>query len=96
MPRTVLEHTQRSADRKRTTARRWRVRLFGNTDLEVAGELIARAFRGDYPIETDSLAGLVILGRNRQFTTPNEILSFVEPVTSELESKLNACETDRK
>jgi hypothetical protein len=64
--------------------------------LEVVGELIAKALRGDYPIETDSVAGLVMLERERQFAAPNEILSFVERAISELESKLNTCETHRK
>ena len=62
------------------------------TDLVI--ELITKAFRGNYPIETESVGAVLMFGSARQFSTANEILSFVEPMISELENKLTACETD--
>jgi restriction system protein len=66
----------------------------GDHVINLASELIAKAFRGIYPVEVDSMVGLAIFGGARQFFTTNEILSFVEPKIAELEARLNACETN--
>jgi restriction system protein len=63
--------------------------------IELASELMTRAFRGSYPVEIDSV-GLFILERKHRFSSTDEILSFVEPMIAELETKLRACETDRE
>ena len=63
--------------------------------IELANELITRAFRGNYPVEIDC-TGVFILERVHRFSSANEILSFVEPMIAELETKLNAIETNRK
>lgn len=60
--------------------------------IELASELIAKAFRGSYPVEIDSLGAVLMMGRARQFSTEKEILSFVEPMITELETRLTACE----
>jgi restriction system protein len=69
---------------------------FASHVFDVASELITKSFRGAYPIEVDSLGGMVILGRARQFSNANEILSFIEPMIAELETKLALCETSPK
>jgi hypothetical protein len=63
----------------------------GDQIINLCSELLARAFRGTYPIELDSLAGLMIAGVGRQFFEVGELLSFVEAKTAELESKIDAC-----
>ncbi len=65
----------------------------GDWVINLASELIAKAFRGNYPIEADSLGALVMFGSARQLSTANEVLSIVEPMISELEMRLTACET---
>jgi restriction system protein len=65
----------------------------GDQVINFASELIAKAFRGIYPVEVDSLLGLVMFGGAHQFSTANEILSFLEPKIAELETRLNARET---
>ncbi len=62
--------------------------------IDLASELIAKAFRGVYPVEVESLAGLWLFRGQRQFHTASEVLSFLEPKIAELEDKLNACETN--
>lgn len=64
--------------------------------IDLASELIAKAFRGSYPIEIDSLAAVFMLETPRQFSTAKEVLSFVEPIVSELETKLTACDNNRE
>jgi hypothetical protein len=64
--------------------------------IGIASELIAKAFRGSYPIEADGLGALVMFGSARHFSTASEILSYLEPLIAEFETRLAACETDRK
>jgi len=47
----------------------------GTHVIDIAGELIAKAFRGSYPVEVDGLGALAMFGSVRQFSTANEILS---------------------
>lgn len=68
----------------------------GTTVIDLATELISKAFRGAYPIELGSVVALVMLGKGRQFSRANEILSLIEPMISELEAKLTACENNSK
>jgi restriction system protein len=68
----------------------------GNHLIDLASELIAKAFRGVYPVEVESLAGLWLFQSQRQFHTASEVLSFLEPKIAELEEKLNVCETNLK
>ena len=64
----------------------------GDHAINLASELVAKAFRGTYPVEVDSMVGFAIFGVERQFSTSNEIFTFVEPIINELETKLVACD----
>jgi restriction system protein len=59
--------------------------------IELSSELTTKALRGSYPIVVDGMSGLIFLGP-RQFSTPDEILSLVDPLLAELEKKLTECE----
>jgi restriction system protein len=63
----------------------------GDHVINLASELVAKAFRGIYPVEVDSIVGFAIFGVERQFSTANEIFTFVESSINELETKLVAC-----
>jgi restriction system protein len=63
--------------------------------IELASELMTRAFRGIYPVEIESV-GVLILEHVHRFSSASEILSFVEPMIAELETKLKACEAGRE
>jgi hypothetical protein len=63
--------------------------------IEVGKELTTKSFRGNFPVATESLAGLVMVGGARHFSTASEILSFLEPMIADLETRLTACETGR-
>lgn len=62
--------------------------------IDLAGELVSRAFRGTYPVDSNTLGGLAAVGLARQFATAEEIVSFVEPMVADLEEKLTTCETN--
>jgi restriction system protein len=64
--------------------------------LDLASELIAKAFRGIYPIEAESLGAMLIFGGVREFSTAPEVVSLVEPMIAELEAKLAPFKTNRK
>jgi restriction system protein len=64
----------------------------GDHVSELANQILAKAFRGSYPFEIDSLQALAMLGAPRQFRTANEIVSLVEPMIAELEEKIATCE----
>jgi restriction system protein len=64
--------------------------------IDIASDLIARAFRGCYPVEIDSLAALVMFGSPRRFASADEILSLIGPMIAEVETKLGICETNRE
>ena len=60
----------------------------GARALEICGELITRAFRGVYPFGPDSLQALVQFGKDRQFQSPEELISTILTMVEELEGKL--------
>jgi restriction system protein len=66
----------------------------GDQVIKLANQILAKAFRGSYPVEIDSVQALVILGDSRQFSTANEIVSLVEPMIAILEAKLATCEAN--
>ena len=55
--------------------------------LELASDLLTKAFRGTYPIGT-ALEALVTLGFPREFLTSEDVLAVLEPMSAELEGKL--------
>jgi hypothetical protein len=63
----------------------------GNVVVELVNDLLAKALRGSYPFTLDSMQASVIFGEDRQFTSVEEILSVVEPMIDDLESRLAAC-----
>jgi hypothetical protein len=60
----------------------------GARTVEFAEELLTKAFRGVYPIECDSLSAIVMSGGPREFVTPEEVLTFLEPMIGDLEKRL--------
>ena len=64
----------------------------GDMLVNFASELVAKAFRGVYPLEMDSTAALCLLGGERKFANVSEVLSVIEPLVTDLERKLTACE----
>ena len=60
--------------------------------IELAGDLLAKAFRGAYPIQSETLAALCTPGFEHQFTAAEELVSAVEPMIADLEARLNAYE----
>lgn len=64
--------------------------------LELCGDLIARAFRGVYPFQSETLASFVAFGKDKQYTSPDEVVSIVAPMVEEFEQKLSKAITALK
>jgi restriction system protein len=60
----------------------------GTNALDIATELLSKAFRGTYPISAESVAA-VTEGIPNLFKTAEEIVAVVEPLLITLESKLD-------
>lgn len=56
--------------------------------IEAASELLARAFRGLYPIETDSMHRFTVPGLPERFHSDKDVVAALEPLLSDLETKL--------
>jgi hypothetical protein len=64
----------------------------GDHVVAVASELLSKAFRGMFPVETESLAGMAILGEPKVFANAVELAYFVQSAIVDLETKLDTCE----
>jgi restriction system protein len=62
----------------------------GARTIELCADLLTRAFRGIYPFQSDTLAAVVLFGRDKHFQSPKEVMDLVQEKVSELENKLDA------
>lgn len=64
----------------------------GNHTIDFCRELLARAFRGVYPIKIENIYSYIHSTIPNQFNSVEEVVSIVEGLIEELESKLAGCE----
>lgn len=64
----------------------------GARTIELVTDLLAKAFRGTYPVESETIAAFGTPGFPRQFATVEELVSAVEPMIEDLEAKLERFE----
>lgn len=64
--------------------------------IDLACDLLLKAFRGAYPIKSDTLAALTTPGFERQFESAEDVFSAVEPLISDLEAKLRQAEANKE
>ncbi|MYL83438.1 restriction endonuclease [Desulfovibrio aerotolerans] len=62
----------------------------GDHIVRCCSALLARAFRGIYPFQSDSLEEVVLFGEDKIFESSKEVIEIVEKLTGELEGKLDA------
>jgi hypothetical protein len=60
--------------------------------VAIANELLSKAFRGMFPVETESLAGMAIFGEPKVFSNAVQLADFVQSAIFDLETKLDVCE----
>ncbi|MBT9143794.1 MAG: hypothetical protein DDT32_02138 [Syntrophomonadaceae bacterium] len=60
--------------------------------IELVSDLLSRAFRGLYPIKSETLVAITTPGVPEQFASPEEVVAVVEPMVAELEARFNAFE----
>jgi hypothetical protein len=61
--------------------------------IELVCDLLSKAFRGTFPLRSETLAALCTPGFEHQFTTAEEVVSALEPLVAELEARLKRYET---
>ena len=66
----------------------------GTQVIELVGDLLSKAFRGTYPVESDTVGAFLIAGFPRRFTTAEELVSGIEPLVGDFEARLKAYETN--
>lgn len=64
--------------------------------IDCCSDLLARAFRGNYPFQSGSLEIFARFGNDKNFESPEEIIEIVEGLTKELEGRLDGYEHGRK
>jgi restriction system protein len=60
----------------------------GAVVVELAEEVLAKAFRGVFPIESDSMQAYAMWGGGRALSTPEEVLAVLQPMIEDLERRL--------
>lgn len=60
----------------------------GAREAELCLDLLTRAFRGTYPFQTASLPALVEFGKDKQFSSAEEVVEIVTSKVEELETKI--------
>lgn len=64
----------------------------GTRAINCCSDLLACAFRGAYPFQSDTLETLVRFGNGKTFQSPEEIIEIVEELVEGLEGRLDAYE----
>jgi restriction system protein len=64
--------------------------------IDYCSDLLAKAFRGVFPLEVENLLSSAYPDIPYEFTTPNEVVEELELLISELESKLDTYENGSK
>lgn len=67
----------------------------GARAVDCCRDLLARAFRGIYPFQSDSIEAFARFGKDKSFDSPEEIIGIVEELTVELEGRLDEYERSR-
>lgn len=68
----------------------------GKRAIDFCSELLTRAFRGTYPFQNDSLETVVRFGKFKIFESHDEVISIIENLTRELETKLDTYDANRQ
>lgn len=64
--------------------------------IDMCTDLLTRAFRGDYPFQSNEIEAFIQFGKDKNFESPKEIVELVEHRISELEEKLDYYESKVK
>lgn len=60
--------------------------------IEFASDMILKALRGTYPIQSETLAALTVPGLDQEFANAEQLVSVITPIVEDLDSKITACE----
>ncbi len=61
--------------------------------VELCRDLLARAFRGSYPIKSEDMRTFVFPSLSTEFYSSQELATAMEPMVTDLEERLTACES---
>lgn len=73
--------------------------ISGNSDIqertvELSFDLVTRAFRGIYPFQSDATPIVAEFGKDKQFSSAEEVIEIVAPRVDELEKKLQIAQAE--
>lgn len=61
----------------------------GDIIIKLCTDILSRAFRGTYPFQSDTIEAYAILGKDKYFLSPMDVIETVEEKVVELEDKLD-------
>lgn len=64
--------------------------------VELCLDLVTSAFRGTYPFQTDSIDAFFEFGKDKQFSSAEDVIGIVAPKVDELENNLQVAITEIK
>jgi restriction system protein len=65
----------------------------GTQVIDLAHDILAKAFRGIFPIKSDTLGAINITGFDREFNTLEELITSIESLINKLDKKLKEYES---
>jgi hypothetical protein len=65
----------------------------GDGVISLTEDVLRKAFRGNYPFESDSIWRFAIPGVPSTFNSIEDVVALLDPMISELEAKLEGCTT---
>ena len=65
---------------------------FGDALIKMCMDILSRAFRNEYPFESEELYVHILFGGEKIFSSPKEVIELMDKLISELELKLDNCE----
>jgi restriction system protein len=63
--------------------------------VEYAADVLAKALRGVYPVETETPYAFATPGARRNFSSAEEVVAILEPIIRELEARIASYESKR-
>ena len=61
----------------------------GDIVIKLCSDILSRAFRGTYPFQSDTIEAYALLGKDKYFLSPKDVIDTVQEKVVELEDKLD-------
>jgi restriction system protein len=58
---------------------------YGDSVIKLCTDILSRAFRNEYPFQSEALYAFVLFDNGKEFESPQEVSQFVDQLVIELE-----------